>query len=157
MPCHHVANPTIVLHVNILRPRRYLHTVAEVIARFGNHRRSSRSSSSTSSTPTPYPASSIIFIMEWLTSILICIAASVSVMWSRQLLRKARPDLAQITSTMGDQADIHFMQRGFAMAEMLHYLSVVFLLIGLVVFLYIANRAAAISLVILFLVARLRR
>ena len=89
-----------------------------------------------------------------------CIAAAVSALWTRELLRKVRLELVQIASTMGNQADVHSMHRGFAMAEMLHHLSVVLLLIALVLFLYSMGRAAAISvstLAILYLVARLKR
>jgi len=52
----------------------------------------------------------------------------------------------QIASTMGNQADVHSesMYRGFAMAEMLHHLSVILLLIALV-FLYSMDSAVAIS------------
>lgn len=92
--------------------------------------------------------------------LLLCIAASVSVMWTQQLLRKVRLELAQIASTMGDRAEVRSMHRGFTMAKMLHDLSVVLLFIALVLFLYKLNRAATISvltLAIWYLVARLKQ
>lgn len=92
--------------------------------------------------------------------LLICIAAAVSAMWTQQLLRRVRVELAQIASTMGDQAEVHSMHRVFAMAQMLHHLSVVSLFIALVLFLYNMNRAAAISvltLAIWYLAAQLKQ
>ena len=74
-----------------------------------------------------------------------CTVAAVSALWTRQLLRKVRHEMAQTASTMGNQADVNSMRRGYVMAEMLHRLSVVLLFIALVLFLYNMNRAAAIS------------
>ena len=100
-------------------------------------------------------------MMSWLTGLLMCTVAAVSALWTRQLLlRKVRHEMAQIASTMGNQADVHSMRRGYVMAKMLHHLSVVLLFIALVLFIYSMNRAAAISistLAILYLVARLKQ
>jgi len=105
-------------------------------------------------------------MMSWLMGLLMCLAAAVSETWTRQLLRRVPLELAQIASTMGDHWTRRTaipLYRGFAMAEiaeMLHHLSVVLLLIALVLFLYSMDRAAAISvsaLAILCLVAHLRR
>jgi len=96
--------------------------------------------------------------MAWLPGLLLSIAVAVSAIWPQQLLRKVRLELAQMASTMGNQADVRYMRRGFAMAEMLHHLSVVLLLIALVLFLYSMGSAVAISvstLVVLYLVAQL--
>jgi hypothetical protein len=92
--------------------------------------------------------------------LLICIAAVVSVKQTQQLLRKVRHKLAQIPSTMGDQAEVRSIHRVFAMTQMLHHLSVVLLLVTLVLFLYNISRAAAISLsalAIWYLVARIKQ
>jgi len=93
--------------------------------------------------------------------LLLCIAAAVSVMWTQQLLRKVRLELAQIASTMGDRAEVRSMHRGFTMAKMLHDISVVLFFIALALFLYNLNRVATISvlttLAIWYLVARLKQ
>jgi hypothetical protein len=96
----------------------------------------------------------------WLPGLLLSIVAAVSAMWTQQLLPKVRLELAQIPSTMRTRADAHSIQRGFEMAEMLHHVSVVLLLIALVLFLYSMDRAVAISiltLVVPYLVAQLKQ
>ena len=94
--------------------------------------------------------------MIWLPGRLLSIVAAISAIWTQRLLRKVRVELAQMLSTMGNRADARSIQRGFEMAEMLHHLSVVSLLIALVLFLYSMDRAVAISmltLVVPYLVA----
>jgi len=98
--------------------------------------------------------------MAWLPDLPLSVTVTVSAIWTQHLLRKVRLDLAQIASTMVNQADVHSesMYRGFAMAEMLHHLSVILLLIALV-FLYSMDSAVAISVspvVVLYRVAQLK-
>ena len=73
----------------------------------------------------------------------------------------ATQGLAEIASTMENQANVHSaVHRGFEMAEMLHHLSVILLLIALVLFIYSMDTAVAISvstLVVLYLVAQLKQ
>ena len=61
---------------------------------------------------------------------------------------------------MGNQTVAHSIQRGFEMAETLHHVSVVLLLVSLGLFLYNTDRAVAIStltLVVPYLVAQLKQ
>ena len=85
-------------------------------------------------------------MMSWLAGLLVCLVAAVTETWTWQLLRRVPLELAQMASTMGDHWTRRTaipLHRGFAMAEMLHHLSVVLLLIALVLFLYNMDRAAA--------------
>ena len=98
--------------------------------------------------------------MIWLPGRLLSIVATISAIWTQRLLRKVRVELAQMLSTMRNRADARSIQREFEMAEMLHHLSMVSLLIALVLFLYSMDRAVAISiltLVVPYLVAQLKQ
>jgi len=88
-----------------------------------------------------------------------CIAAAVGAMWTRQLLRKVRLELAQIPSTMGDHWTRQTAIPCTVDLRWLEWSTIVLLLIALVLFLYNVDRAAAIvsALAILYLAPHLKR